>query len=468
MNQIGLIGLAVMGANLARNFASKDTKIAVYNRTYSRTQEVIEVWQEDKQIHPEYTGEIVGFEDLEAMVQSLERPRKLVLLVKSGQPVDDMITQLLPLLEKDDIIVDLGNSNWKDTQKRNEFLTQKGLNFVGSGVSGGEEGALKGPSMMPGGNKYAVDQILPLFEKIAADDFEGGKCVTNIGGGASGHFVKMVHNGIEYAIMQGIAEIYGLLKNEGYTNLEIQKVIDKANSGFESKESEEDSYSGLGSYLMEITSKILATKDGEGYLLDQIVGAAKAKGTGGWTVEAALEFGVYTPSIAAAVFARIGSAKNQEYNFTGKIESQESKYPDRETLEDVCIAGLEIIHLVSYYQGLDLITKANDEMNWEINLKEVIRIWQGGCIIRSNILIDLYEDWKDTIDFEELIPVTEFLRSFPDVTTPVTSSIADYMKNLVIEQLPTNMIQAQRDFFGAHTYKRIDKEGDFTGGWETI
>jgi 6-phosphogluconate dehydrogenase len=480
-NNLGVIGLSTMGANLARNFARNGYQVAVFNRSYQKTQDLLEIWENDSD---RGDGELVGYSDLVGFVNSLELPRKIFLLVKSGSPVDDFIAKLYPLLSPEDIIVDTGNSNWKDTQKRQQQLengsfftlqevsssevqTNKKIHFVGSGVSGGEKGALLGPSLMPGGDENAINQILPILQKAAAKDFAGVACVTNIGYGASGHFVKMVHNGIEYGIMQGIAEIYDILKRESYSNLEISDFFAKVNHGKIDNFYAENPPVKLESFLIDITVSILKTQDplSDQFLVDRIKDVAKSKGTGGWTVEAGLEFGAYTPTLAAAVFARSGSSRSQSFlvqTTRDKIE----EYTDKETLEKILANGLESMYLACFLQGLDLIKKADTENHWGVDLQEVLRIWQGGCIIRTRLLANMWESWQTKFEFKQDVWGLSFLSGFNDsLPLPAIHSSLDYFQTLSSESLPTNLIQAQRDFFGAHTYQRNDKEGSFTGGW---
>jgi 6-phosphogluconate dehydrogenase len=452
-NQIGVVGLAVMGANLARNLASRDLQVAVYNRTQSKTEDLEKTWYQDQQDNPSYQGGLYGYQDLESFVMSLQRPRKVMILVKSGNPVDDVIDQLLEYLEPGDIIIDTGNSNWKDTQRRLSQLSEKQIRFVGCGVSGGEEGALRGPSLMPGGDLEAVQEILPYLQKIAARDFQNQACTTYVGSGAAGHFVKMVHNGIEYSIMQGIAEIYDLLKGCGLSTEVIQKHFKDLNSGL------------LESFLLEITVDILGTKDGDEYLVDKIKDQAKAKGTGGWTVEAGLEFGAYIPSIAESVFARTGSSRNQRFIINRDEIYTHISLNKLTNFEELLHQTLDGVYLASYLQGLDLIALANQEKNWGIDLNEVIRIWQGGCIIRSRYLEKLPQIWNSTDQEFTQKAAMKMLMNGTNTPTPVISSCYNYLQTIQAQYLPTNLTQAQRDYFGAHTYKRVDQEGDFSGGW---
>jgi 6-phosphogluconate dehydrogenase len=450
LNQIGVIGMGVMGANLAQNFASRNIYVSVYGRHIEKVTPVVE------KAHAQ-GYKINGFDNLKLFVESLEIPRKIILMVPAGTPVDDMIESLLPFIAENDSIIDCGNSFWKDTTQREKYLETKKVNFVGCGVSGGSEGALKGPSIMPGGNPQSINQIMPFLELVAAKDFQGKACVTNVGLSAAGHFVKMVHNGIEYAMMQGIAEVYDVLKTEHYSNEEILGFFKRANQG------------DTKSYLLDITENIFQTKEGNILLVDLVSDVAKAKGTGGWTVQSAMELGVNTPTIAAAVFARIASAKNQFFNSyidPNKAILSNGEYPEKEFLLEQLVIALGGVFLVSYLQGLDLITKANEEFDWDVDLKEIIRIWQGGCIIRSQMLLNLYEIVQNKIDVSNYVWAFDFISGIPLILSPVMTSSYIYLQTIENPKLSSNLIQAQRDYFGSHTYKRIDKAGDFTGGWQ--
>jgi 6-phosphogluconate dehydrogenase len=451
-SQIGLIGLAVMGSNFARNFASKGINIAVFNRTFAKTQEFLAHKYEN----------IVGFESLAEFVSNLERPRKIILLVKSGQPVNDFVDMLKPHLDEGDIILDCGNSNWKDTKKRQFELVADGLDFIGCGISGGEEGALHGPSIMPGGKKEAIDHLLPLFGQVASKDFSGRACVTNVGLSSSGHFVKMVHNGIEYAIMQAIAEIYYVLKKYGQANTQIQQHFSALNKDLNK------------SFLLDITTHILGVKDTDGGdLLDKIDFGAGAKGTGKWTVEAGMDLGIALPNIYAALNARVMSARTNNF----KVSTSSQASANSSEILDITMLNsiLEATFLTSYLQGLDLIIEANNTYDWQISISEVCRIWQGGCIIRSSWLNILPELLNDNTKLTDLLiqyrdKLAQFLPNIKadtgeQVPLPVIHSTQDYLVSILNSSLPQNLTQAQRDYFGAHTYKRVDKPGVFTGGW---
>ncbi len=450
-NNIGLIGLAVMGANLARNFADKGYKIAVFNRTFAKTEEFL---------NQNYNN-IIGYEKINEFINSLERPRKVILMVKSGTAVDDFIAVIKEHLEEGDIIIDCGNSHWKDTQRRQLELASDHIDFVGCGVSGGEEGALHGPSIMPGGRVESIKTLLPMLNAIAAKDFEGNACVTNVGLSGSGHFVKMVHNGIEYAIMQGIAEVYDILRNvykngENYDHVIVNQIFEGLNTG------------DVQSFLMDVSINVLKSVDEKTgkHLVDLVVDKAGSKGTGKWTVESALDLGIAVPTISASLFARILSSRNTNVMVKKNIEGQLHKLQiNKEDLQSLLYTTLESVYLAAYLQGLDLIIAANTEFDWQIDLGEVIRIWQGGCIIRSQMLSKLTSYLREEIDFENRIINLSQVSKLLDLPLPVINSTLDYIRTLSASKLPTNLIQGQRDYFGAHTYERVDMEGVFSGGW---
>lgn len=453
-SQIGIIGLAVMGSNLARNFASRKISTLIFNRTFEKTEELIR----------DHGNEFLhGSASLKEFVGGLELPRKIILMVKAGDPVDMVLKELLPLLNKDDIVIDGGNSFYKDTERRQASCKAKNIHFLGMGISGGEEGALHGPSMMPGGAKSAYKKIEKYVQAITAKDYKNGKCVAYIGEGSSGHFVKMVHNGIEYAIMQLIAETYDLLKNSSkLTNDEIAETFKKWGETENFK-----------SFLLEITAKIFTQKTGKKHLIDLIKDSAGQKGTGKWTTIEALHLGVPTPAINTAVDARIISGDNFRESSTKKFPKITStKKLTPQTIKD----ALELGTLVAYSQGFRLLEAAYNEFNWKLDLPEIARIWTGGCIIRSDILPKfelLYKNekagsklllapfktkqknWRSTISasIESGIPV------------PTLASTLFYYDSLSNKNLPQNLIQAQRDFFGAHGYERIDKKGQFHTEW---
>ena len=459
---IGLIGLAVMGENLVMNMESKGFTVAVFNRTTSKV---------DAFVNGRAAGKnIIGTHSLAELAASLERPRKVMMMVKAGSPVDDMIEQLLPHLEPGDIIIDGGNSHFPDTIRRTTYVESKGLLYVGTGVSGGEEGALKGPSMMPGGSPAAWPFVKPIFQAICAHVEDGSACCDWVGENGAGHFVKMVHNGIEYGDMQLICEAYQLMRDLlGMTPDEMHDVFAEWNNG------------ELNSSLIEITRDILAYKDEDGQpIVDKILDTAGQKGTGKWTGIAALDEGVPLTLIAESVFARCLSAMKEERVQAAKTFAR--KQPvftgDRKAfLEDIRKA-LYASKIISYAQGYTLMRAAAKTYGWNLNYGGIALMWRGGCIIRSvflgkikeafdqnpaltNLLLDPY--FKDTIE-----TLTDSWRSVVaeavknGVPTPAFAAALSYFDGYTCERLPANLLQAQRDYFGAHTYERLDHpRGEF-------
>ena len=460
----GVIGLAVMGENLALNVESRGFPIAVYNRTASKTKEFMETRAVGKDVKAAYS--------LEEFVQILERPRKILVMVKAGPPVDAVIEQLKPLLEEGDMIIDGGNSLYEDTERRTRDLesTTK-LGFVGMGVSGGEEGALHGPSLMPGGTEFAYRELEPILTKIAAQ-VDDGPCVTYVGSGGAGHYVKMVHNGIEYGDMQLIAEAYDVLKNGlGLSNQQLQETFAEWNRTDE-----------LNSYLIEITADIFKCVDPETghHLVDLILDSAGQKGTGRWTVLSSLELGVSIPTIYAAVNARVMSAYKEERVAAAKeLPGPGETYPgDAALFVDKVRDALYCSKMCSYAQGMALIAKASQEFNYNISLPESARIWKGGCIIRASFLDKIRKAFAENPGLPNLLLAPEFKQSILDrqeawrevlvlanklgIPVPAFSSSLDYFDSYRRANLPQNLTQAQRDYFGAHTYERTDKpRGEF-------
>lgn len=456
--QLGVIGLGTMGQNLARNAARTGAKVAVYNRTT----EIMEAFLEK---HGK-EGDFVGCKTLEELVAALQHPFPILLMVKAGKAVDSVIEDLLPHLKKEAIIVDGGNSHYRDTDRRCEYLEKLGIHFIGMGVSGGEEGALHGPSMMPGGEKETWKTLEPLFQDMAADDELGGKCVSYIGPGGAGHFVKMVHNGIEYAIMQLIAESYDILKNiGGLSNAELHETFKIWN----------EKGSDLHSFLMEITAEIFARDDD---LIDVIKDAAGQKGTGKWTTIAALEYGVAIPTINAAVDARIlsGSADMRNRMNAVPVVLDDDSDP-AEQLEEAVRAALKLSVIAAYIQGFTLIEFASKEEGWKLDRADCARIWRGGCIIRSELLGPLQDyygadekkkqvahDWfQDRFSGENQKNwrKTVALASQHGIGVPAMAAALSYWDSMRRDRLPQNLTQAQRDFFGHHGFERTDKEGEF-------
>ncbi|MFM7876145.1 MAG: decarboxylating NADP(+)-dependent phosphogluconate dehydrogenase [Microcystis panniformis] len=460
----GVIGLAVMGENLALNVESRGFPIAVYNRTASKTKEFMETRAVGKDVKAAYS--------LEEFVQILERPRKILVMVKAGPPVDAVIEQLKPLLEEGDMIIDGGNSLYEDTERRTRDLesTTK-LGFVGMGVSGGEEGALHGPSLMPGGTEFAYRELEPILIKIAAQ-VDDGPCVTYVGSGGAGHYVKMVHNGIEYGDMQLIAEAYDVLKNGlGLSNQQLQETFAEWNRTDE-----------LNSYLIEITADIFKYVDPETghHLIDLILDSAGQKGTGRWTVLSSLELGVPIPTIYAAVNARVMSAyKDERVAASKELPGPGETYPgDAALFVDKVRDALYCSKMCSYAQGMALIAKASQEFNYNISLPESARIWKGGCIIRASFLDKIRKAFAENPGLPNLLLAPEFKQSILDrqeawrevlvlanklgIPVPAFSSSLDYFDSYRRANLPQNLTQAQRDYFGAHTYERTDKpRGEF-------
>jgi 6-phosphogluconate dehydrogenase len=461
----GLIGLAVMGENLVLNIERNGFPLSVYNRTTAKTDEFMAQRGQGKKITPTYT--------IEEFVKSLDRPRKIMIMVKAGAPVDATIDQLKPLLEDGDMIIDGGNSLYTDTDRRVQDLESTGLRFIGMGVSGGEEGALNGPSLMPGGTEAAYREIEPIVTKIAAQ-VDDGPCVTYIGPSGAGHYVKMVHNGIEYGDMQLIAEAYDLLKNTlGLTGEQLHEVFAEWNTTDE-----------LNSFLIEITADIFKKMDESGVpLVEVIMDAAGQKGTGRWTVQTALELGVSIPTIIAAVNARIISSIKQERMEASKVLTGPTGKYDGDTKAFISKIrdALYCSKICSYAQGMALLGKASQEFGYNLNLSETARIWKGGCIIRARFLNKIKAAFKDDPNLPNLLLAPEFRQTILDrqeswrevlmvaaklgIPVPAFSASLDYFDSYRRDRLPQNLTQAQRDYFGAHTFERIDKPGVFHADW---
>ncbi|MFF4346048.1 NADP-dependent phosphogluconate dehydrogenase [Streptomyces sp. NPDC001530] len=465
--QIGVTGLAVMGRNLARNFARNGYTVAVHNRTVARTNALVAEFGHE--------GEFVAAETAKEFVAALERPRRLVIMVKAGDPTDAVIQEFAPLLEPGDMIIDGGNAHFADTRRRERALREQGIHFVGTGVSGGEEGALHGPSIMPGGSKESYDSLGPMLEKISAKAADGAPCVTHVGPDGAGHFVKMVHNGIEYADMQLIGEAYQLLRDvAGYSPAQIADIFRTWNTG------------RLDSYLIEITAEVLSHVDaatGKPFV-DIVQDRAEQKGTGRWTVQIALDLGVPVSGIAEAVFARSlsGHADLRAASrglagpkATQLDESEAAAFADR--VEQALYAS----KIVSYTQGFHEISAGSDEYDWNIDLGSVASIWRGGCIIRAAFLDRIRAAYDARPDLPSLLSDKTFAQEIAaaqddwrevlvaatrqGVPTPGFSAALAYYDALRAERLPAALTQGQRDFFGAHTYRRTDREGSFHTLW---
>ena len=464
--QVGVVGLAVMGSNLARNFASRGYTVALYNRTHARTDAMMAAHGTD--------GSFVPAATIPDFVASLERPRRIIMMVQAGAATDATIDSLVPYLETGDILVDGGNAHFPDTRRREAALREQGLHFVGAGISGGEEGALKGPSIMPGGPRESYEALGPMLEKIAAV-VDGVPCCTHVGPDGAGHFVKMVHNGIEYADMQLIAEAYELLRQGlGASPTEIGEIFAEWNTG------------DLGSFLIEITAEVLAQVDAQTgkALVDVIVDQASQKGTGRWTVQNALDLGVPITGIAEATFARaLSSSAPQREAARGVLPAQAGAWAvtDRAAFVEDVRQALYASKVVAYSQGFDQIASASTEFGWDIDRGAMARIWRGGCIIRAVFLNRITEAYERQPDLPLLLAdpfftdvmdkgVASWRRvvsqaALNGVATPVFASSLSYYDGLRAERLPAAVIQAQRDFFGAHTYQRIDKPGTFHTQW---
>jgi 6-phosphogluconate dehydrogenase len=459
---IGLIGLAVMGENLVLNMESKDFTVAVFNRTVSKVDEFINGRAKGKNI--------IGTHSLEELVASLSRPRKVMLMVKAGQPVDDFIEKLIPLLEPGDIIIDGGNSYFMDTRRRTKYIESKGLLYIGTGVSGGEEGALRGPSMMPGGSPDAWPHVKEIFQAVAAKVDDGTPCCDWVGEDGAGHFVKMVHNGIEYGDMQIINEAYHLMKELlNMTPDEQHEVFKKWNEG------------KLNSYLIEITADILAFKDTDGTpLVEKILDTAGQKGTGKWTVITALELGIPLTLIGESVFSRCLSAqKDLRVKASKAISGIKPHFKgDKQQFINDLEEALYAAKIISYAQGYDLMREAAKEYNWNLNYGGIALMWRGGCIIRSAFLGDIKKAFDMNPSLENLLldpffkdAVQSAQESWRSVCStalengipiPALSSALCYFDGFRCERLPANLLQAQRDYFGAHQYERIDRpRGEF-------
>ena len=462
-SDIGLIGLAVMGENLVLNMDSKGFTVSVFNRTVSKVDNFLEGRGKGKNIF--------GAHSLEELVASLKSPRKVMMMVKAGSAVDDMIDKLVPLLDKGDVIIDGGNTHFPDTARRTEYLESRGLLYIGTGVSGGEEGALKGPSMMPGGSPTAWPLVKPIFQSICAKVSDGTPCCDWVGEGGAGHFVKMVHNGIEYGDMQLICECYHIMKELlGMSNEEMHRTFEQWNR------------TDLDSYLIEITRDILAKKDDDGrYVLDCILDTAGQKGTGKWTGIAALDQGVPLTLIGEAVFARCLSAQKEERVAASKILTGPARVAfsgDRAAFLEDLRKALFAAKVVSYAQGYTLMRAAAKEYGWNLNYGGIALMWRGGCIIRSVFLGKIKEAFDRNPDLDNILVDPYFSEKMKEaqmgwrnviaqsvlggIPAPALSAALEYYDGYRCGRLPANLLQAQRDYFGAHTYERTDRpRGEF-------
>lgn len=457
---IGLIGLGVMGQNLILNMEDKGYSVAVYNRTSAKTENFTNGAAKEKNILPTYS--------LEEFVNSLESPRKMILLVKQGKPVDDFIKKLIPLLNKGDLIIDAGNSYFKDTVRRNKELNDLGLLFIGTGISGGEEGALKGPAIMPGGQKEAYALVEDIFKKIAAKSYDGVPCVSYIGPDGAGHFVKMVHNGIEYGDMQLIGECVWVFKNAlNMNSKEIAQIITSWDS--------EDNV--LRSYLIEITGESMEEKDkntGE-YLVDLTADITRMKGTGTWTVQSALELLVPIPTITAAVFSReMSQDKDLRLKVSKKLSIFKEKYVgEKEQFIKIAHDALYLAKISSYAQGMALLQAASREYKWDLNLGEVVKGWRSGCIIRAQFLDEVTKAYEENPELPNLLTAPRFTEAVKEdlnklanfievahwvkVPAPAMDNAFDYILQLASPVMVSAQVSAlQRDYFGAHGYFKLE------------
>ena len=462
---VGMVGLAVMGSNLARNLARNGYTVAVYNRTHARTETLM--------AEHGHEGAFVPAETIEDFVASLKRPRCALIMVQAGAGTDAVIDQLADLMEEGDIIVDAGNANFHDTIRREKVIRARGLHYVGTGVSGGEEGALLGPSIMPGGTIESYDRLGPMLEAISAK-VDGEPCCAHIGPDGAGHFVKMVHNGIEYADMQLIAEAYDLLRRGlGASPAELADIFTEWNTG------------ELNSYLIEITAEVLRQIDAETGLplVDVIVDGAGQKGTGRWTVQNALDLGVPLTGIAEATFARALSSSTPQRSASGPLaaNAEPLTVPDREAFIEDVRRALYASKVVAYSQGFEQIGAASAEFGWDIERATLSRIWRGGCIIRAGFLNDITRAYEANPGAPLLLAEDAFAQNVNEcvpswrrvvavgalhgIPLPAFSSSLSYYDGVRAERLPAALLQGQRDFFGAHTYRRIDKDGVFHTLW---
>ncbi|QPB57281.1 NADP-dependent phosphogluconate dehydrogenase [Lacticaseibacillus paracasei] len=466
--QIGVVGMAVMGKNLALNIESRGNTVAIFNRTGSKTKAVVEE-HPDKKLVPSYK--------IEDFVASLEKPRRIIMMVKAGAGTDAVIKELLPLLDKGDVLIDGGNTFFEDTMRRSAELDKSGINFIGMGVSGGELGALHGPSLMPGGQKEAYDLVAPILEAISAKAEDGAPCVTYIGPNGAGHYVKMVHNGIEYGDMELIAESYNLMRNLlGLDVKEMADIFSEWNKG------------ELDSYLIDITADILTRKDDLGSdkpIVDMILDRAGNKGTGKWSSQSALELGVPQSVITESVYARYISAMKQERVEASKVlpKPAANVSVDKKEAIEMIRKALYFSKLMSYAQGFEQLRFASEKYDWKLQYGDLAKIWRAGCIIRARFLQNITDAYNKKPDLQNLLLDDYFLNiaknyqeSVRDlvgvavkagVPVPGFSAAISYYDSYRSAVLPANLTQAQRDYFGAHTYERTDRDGIYHYSWYT-
>lgn len=450
-SEFGVIGLGVMGKSLSLNIAENGFQLSVFNRSEGDEANTVKDFLKDNSNFKN----ISGHDNIETFLTSLEKPRKILMMIKAGAVVDGVIEQLLPYLDADDILIDGGNSHFLETKKRCELLSKKNIHYIGCGISGGEEGARKGPSMMPGGNQKSYEMVAPVLDKIAAKDKNGKPCCGFIANNGAGHFVKMIHNGIEYSEMQLLAELYAIMSIT-MTNKVISGVFTNWNK------------TDLSSYLLEITAEILIKKEDESYIIDSILDKAGNKGTGCWSSKTALDIGTVTTMMTSAVFARyLSSLKDKRVQLSKLISNENVAHdiPNLAVLEN----AYRFARIVNHQQGFDIITQASKEYNWQINISELARIWTNGCIIRSELMQNISELFKTKTDlFEDDFIINALKTSEPSIAELIKSGISNRVSldtfwaaynswvSMTTERLPANLIQAQRDYFGAHTYQKTN------------
>lgn len=456
-SEFGVFGLGVMGSSISLNIADKGYELSVFNRAEGGEEEVVNDFMKANS----HRHNLHGFTDLDAFIESMERPRKILIMIKAGPTVDLVLNNLIPRLAKGDVIIDGGNSHYINTKRRFDLCQEQGIEFIGAGISGGEEGARKGPSIMPGGKKESYEIVSSVLESISANDDFGKTCCAYIGPEGSGHFIKMVHNGVEYVEMQLLAEIYALM-SVANSNEVIAKTFESWNEG------------ELSSYLLDITIQILRKKEGEDYLLDKILDKAGNKGTGSWSSKAAFDLGIPNTMMSSAVFARyISSFKEGRVEMSNKVNDRNLGFvsPDFEVIKE----AYKMARLINHQQGFKLMELASESYSWELNFSEIARIWSNGCIIKSHLMNSLYEAFKTERDllqmdmiFNDLLAHEEALRTVlktgldARISLHCFTAAYHYWIDMTSAQLPANLIQAQRDFFGAHTYQRLDDpSGDY-------
>ena len=451
-SEFGLFGLGVMGKSLCRNLANNGFKISMFNRHVDGVEEDVAI--NFKAQYPELS-QAEAFDDISAFVNSLQQPRRIMLMVNAGKTIDYVIEDLLPHLSENDIIIDGGNSNYKKTKERYDYLKTKGIHFIGTGVSGGEEGALKGPSIMPSGDKDAYDKVAPFLETISAKDKNGLPCCTYVGPEGSGQFIKMVHNGVEYVEMQLLAEVSTILETLGQNPDEVSQTLQSWKTTADS-------------YLLEITTAIFKKKEGDDWLVNKILDKAGNKGTGNWTAIASAELGVPSTLIASALFSRyISFYKDERIQLNEKFQTKTTSELNI-TTNDV-LEAYQFARIINHYQGFKLIAEASNKFEWDLNLSEIARIWTNGCIIRSTLMEELVDVFKHTTNILTNPKLIDLVNTYKpaakkvvsqsilnDIATPALGEAIQFLNGITTAYASANVIQAQRDYFGAHTYLRLD------------